>query len=76
MVDPGLMMQGAPVSGSLRARGIEPHTTQGDPHPHALRPRQALIEFIQRETYVHEIELEAPYTALEQSMLDMVQVTS
>jgi N-acyl homoserine lactone hydrolase len=35
---------------------------------------QALIEFTQRETYVHEIELEAPYTAIEQNKLDMVRV--
>ena len=34
---------------------------------------QALIEFTQRETYVHEIELEAPYTAIEQNKLDMVR---
>ena len=26
VVDPGLIMQGTPVSGALRARGIEPHT--------------------------------------------------
>src|SRR5687768_13470882 len=28
VVDPGVMMQGAPVTGSLRKRGIEPHTTK------------------------------------------------
>ena len=34
---------------------------------------EALIEFTQRETYVHKIELEAPYAAIEQGVLDMVR---
>jgi N-acyl homoserine lactone hydrolase len=73
VVDPGLMMQGAPVTGSLRARGIEPHTTRVIlTHTH-FDHVQALIEFTQRETYVHEIELEAPYTAIERGVIDMVR---
>jgi glyoxylase-like metal-dependent hydrolase (beta-lactamase superfamily II) len=73
VVDPGLMMQGAPVTGSLRARGIEPHTTKVIlTHTH-FDHVQALIEFVQREVYVHEIELEAPYAAIEQGVLDMVR---
>ena len=73
VVDPGVMMQGAPVTGSLRKRGIEPHTTKVIlTHTH-FDHVQALIEFGQRETYVHEIELEAPYTAIEQGKLDMVR---
>jgi N-acyl homoserine lactone hydrolase len=72
VVDPGLMMQGAPVTGSLRARGIEPHTTKVIlTHTH-FDHVEALIEFVQREVYVHEIELEAPYTAIEQGVIDMV----
>jgi glyoxylase-like metal-dependent hydrolase (beta-lactamase superfamily II) len=73
VVDPGVMMQGAPVTGSLRARGIEPHTTKVIlTHTH-FDHVQALIEFAQRDTYVHEIELEAPYAAIEQGVLDMVK---
>jgi len=73
VVDPGLIMQGAPVSGSLRARGIEPHTVKVIlTHTH-FDHVEALIEFAQRETYVHEIELDAPYTAIEQGVLDMVR---
>jgi glyoxylase-like metal-dependent hydrolase (beta-lactamase superfamily II) len=73
VVDPGVMMQGAPVTGSLRARGIEPHTTKVIlTHAH-FDHVQALIEFAQRDTYVHEIELEAPYTAIEQGVIDMVK---
>ncbi len=74
VVDPGLIMQGAPVSASLRARGIEPHTTTVLlTHAH-FDHVEALIEFAQRETYIHEIELEAPYTAIERGVFDMVRV--
>ena len=74
VVDPGVIMQGAPVTGTLRARGIEPHETKVIlTHTH-FDHVQALIEFAQRETYVHEIELEAPYTGIERNKLDMVQV--
>ena len=73
VVDPGVMMQGAPVTGALRARGIEPHTTKVIlTHTH-FDHVQALIEFTQREAYVHEIELEAPYAAIEQGVLGMVR---
>jgi glyoxylase-like metal-dependent hydrolase (beta-lactamase superfamily II) len=73
VVDPGLMMQGAPVTASLRARGIEPHTTKVVlTHTH-FDHVEALIEFTQREVYVHEIEMEAPYTAIEQGVIDMVR---
>ena len=75
VVDPGVMMQGAPVTGTLRARGIEPHATKVIlTHTH-FDHVQALIEFVQREVYVHEIELEAPYTAIEKGVLDMVRTT-
>jgi glyoxylase-like metal-dependent hydrolase (beta-lactamase superfamily II) len=74
VVDPGLVMQGAPVSSSLRARGIEPHTVKVIlTHAH-FDHVEALIEFGQRPTYVHEIELEAPYTAFVQSVIDMVRI--
>ncbi len=73
VVDPGVIMQGAPVTASLRARGIEPHETKVIlTHTH-FDHVQALIEFAQRETYVHEIELEAPYAAIEQGVIDMVR---
>jgi N-acyl homoserine lactone hydrolase len=73
VVDPGLMMQGAPVTGTLRKRGVEPHETKVIlTHTH-FDHVQALIEFTQREVYVHEIELDAPYAAIEQGVLEMVR---
>lgn len=73
VVDPGVMMQGAPVSASLRKRGIEPHECKVIlTHTH-FDHVEALIEFAQREVYVHEIELEAPYAAIEQGVIDMVR---
>jgi glyoxylase-like metal-dependent hydrolase (beta-lactamase superfamily II) len=73
VVDPGVMMQGAPVTGSLRKRGIEPHETKVILTHNHFDHLQALVEFTQRETYVHEIEMQAPYTAIEQGKLDMVR---
>jgi glyoxylase-like metal-dependent hydrolase (beta-lactamase superfamily II) len=74
VVDPGLIMQGAPVSASLNARGIAPHECKVLlTHTH-FDHVQALIEFAMREVYVHEIELRAPYTGFQQSVLDMVQI--
>ncbi len=74
VVDPGLIMQGAPVTGALRARGVEPYECDVLlTHTH-FDHVQALIEFATRDTYVHKKELEAPYTGIEQNKLDMVQI--
>jgi glyoxylase-like metal-dependent hydrolase (beta-lactamase superfamily II) len=74
VVDPGVIMQGAPVSASLNARGIEPHACKVLlTHTH-FDHVQALIEFSMRETYVHEIEMQAPYTSFQKSLLDMLQI--
>jgi glyoxylase-like metal-dependent hydrolase (beta-lactamase superfamily II) len=73
VVDPGLIMQGAPVTASLRARGIEPHTTKVILTHNHFDHVEALIEFVQREVYVHEIEMQAPYTAIEKGVFDMVR---
>jgi glyoxylase-like metal-dependent hydrolase (beta-lactamase superfamily II) len=74
VVDPGLVMQGAPVTASLRARGVEPHESKVIlTHTH-FDHVEALIEFAMRDTYVHEIELKAPYTAMVRCVLDMVKI--
>src|SRR3954454_7059574 len=74
VVDPGLIMQGAPVSSSLRARGIEPHNVEILlTHTH-FDHIEALVEFGGLRTHVHQIELDAPYTGLFQSIVDMVDV--
>ena len=76
VVDPGVIMQGAPVSRSLSARGIDPHTVKKVILTHTHFDHvEALVEFMQREVFVHELELEAPYTSFFQSLLDMVNVT-
>jgi glyoxylase-like metal-dependent hydrolase (beta-lactamase superfamily II) len=74
VVDPGLIMQGAPVSASLRARDIEPHTVEVLLTHNHFDHIEALVEFGGRPAHVHEIELKAPYTALFQSLVDMVDV--
>ena len=74
VVDPGVMMQGAPVTMSLRKRGVEPHETKVILTHNHFDHLQALVEFTQRETYVHQIEMQAGYTAIEQSKLDLVRI--
>ena len=74
VVDPGVIMQGAPVSSSLRKRDIDPSSCEVLlTHAH-FDHIEALIEFSMRPTHVHEIELEAGYTGIFQSIIDMVQV--
>jgi glyoxylase-like metal-dependent hydrolase (beta-lactamase superfamily II) len=74
VVDPGVIMQGAPVSSSLRKRGIEPSDCEVLlTHTH-FDHIEALVEFSMRPTHVHEIELQAGYTGLFQSIIDMVQI--
>jgi glyoxylase-like metal-dependent hydrolase (beta-lactamase superfamily II) len=75
VVDPGIIMQGAPYTSALQARGIESHEVKKVilTHTH-FDHLQALIEFPQREVFVHQIELDAPYTAFQQSLLEMVRV--
>jgi glyoxylase-like metal-dependent hydrolase (beta-lactamase superfamily II) len=75
VVDPGVVMQGAPYTSALAARGIESHTVKKVILTHTHFDHvQALIEFPQREVFVHQIELDAPYTAFQQSVLDMVRL--
>jgi glyoxylase-like metal-dependent hydrolase (beta-lactamase superfamily II) len=75
VVDPGVVMQGAPYSSALRAREIDPQTVKKVILTHTHFDHvQALIEFPQREVFVHQIELDAPYTAFQQSVLDMVRL--
>jgi glyoxylase-like metal-dependent hydrolase (beta-lactamase superfamily II) len=75
VVDPGVVMQGAPYSSALAARGIEAQTVKKVILTHTHFDHvQALIEFPQREVFVHQIELDAPYTAFQQSVLDMVRL--
>jgi glyoxylase-like metal-dependent hydrolase (beta-lactamase superfamily II) len=75
VVDPGIIMQGAPTSSSLSARGIEPQTIKKVILTHAHFDHvEALVEFPQRVVLVHELEVEAPYTAFLQGVLDMVKI--
>lgn len=75
VVDPGVVMQGAPYTSALGARGIESHTVKKVILTHTHFDHvQALIEFPQRQVFVHQIELDAPYTAFQQGVLDMVQL--
>jgi glyoxylase-like metal-dependent hydrolase (beta-lactamase superfamily II) len=75
LVDPGLMMQGAPTIGAMQELGVEPHEVKDVilthlHHDHA----DGLAGWPQRRTYVHRIETEAPYAQLVSGMLEMANL--
>jgi N-acyl homoserine lactone hydrolase len=65
LVDPGLMMQGAPVVGALQELGVEPQEIKDVILTHLhFDHAEGLAAWPQRRTYVHRLETEAPYAQL------------
>ena len=75
LVDPGLMMQGAPSIGALQELGVEPHEVEDVILTHLHYDHaEGLAGWPQRRTYVHRIETEAPYAQLVSGMLEMANL--
>ena len=75
LVDPGLIMQGAPVIGAMEELGVEPNEV-GDvilTHLH-FDHAEGLAGWPMRRTYVHRIETEAPYAQLVSGVLEMANL--
>src|ERR687891_253781 len=75
LVDPGLVMQGAPLFGALGELGVDPHGI-GDvilTHLH-FDHAEGLAAWPQRKVYVHKLETEAPYAQLVAGQLEMVKL--
>jgi glyoxylase-like metal-dependent hydrolase (beta-lactamase superfamily II) len=65
LVDPGLMMQGAPVVGALQELGVEPQEIKDVILTHLHYDHaEGLVAWPQRRTYVHRLETEAPYAQM------------
>jgi glyoxylase-like metal-dependent hydrolase (beta-lactamase superfamily II) len=65
LVDPGLVMQGAPLFGSLGELGVDPNEIKDVILTHLhFDHAEALAAWPQRRTWVHRIETEAPYAQL------------
>jgi glyoxylase-like metal-dependent hydrolase (beta-lactamase superfamily II) len=71
LVDPGLIMQGAPVIGALQQAGVQPHEVKNVILTHLhFDHAEGLIAWPQRRVFVHKLETEAPYAAIVQPSLD------
>jgi len=65
LVDPGLIMQGAPVIGALAELGVEPQEVKDVILTHLhFDHAEGLAAWPMRRTYVHRLEIEAPYSQI------------
>lgn len=75
LVDPGLIMQGAPVIGALQEVGVEPQDIKDVILTHLhFDHAEGLAGWPQRRTYVHKLETEAPYTQILAGVLEMANL--
>jgi N-acyl homoserine lactone hydrolase len=75
LVDPGLVMQGAPLFGALGALGVDPNGIRDVILTHLhFDHAEGLAAWPQRKVYVHRLETEAPYAQLVAGQLEMVKL--
>ena len=75
LVDPGLIMQGAPVIGALGELGVEPHEIKDVILTHLhFDHAEGLAGWPMRRTYVHRLETEAPYAQIISGVLEMANL--
>jgi N-acyl homoserine lactone hydrolase len=75
LVDPGLIMQGAPVIGALQELGVEPHEVKDVILTHLhFDHAEGMAAWPQRRTYVHKLETEAPYAQIVSGMMEMANL--
>ncbi len=75
LVDPGLIMQGAPVHGALAELGVDPNAIKDVILTHLhFDHAEALAAWPQRRVIVHRLEAEAPYAQLVSGVLEMVRL--
>jgi N-acyl homoserine lactone hydrolase len=75
LVDPGLIMQGAPVIGALAELGVEPQEIKDVILTHLhFDHAEGMAAWPQRRTFVHRIETEAPYAQIVAGQLEMANL--
>ncbi len=75
LVDPGLIMQGAPVIGALAELGVEPQEVKDVILTHLhFDHAEGLAAWPMRRTYVHRLEIEAPYSQIVSGQLANAQL--
>src|SRR4051812_40685496 len=75
LVDPGLIMQGAPVNGALSELGVDPSDIKDVILTHLhFDHAEGLAGWPMRRTYVHRLETEAPYAQIVSGVLEMADL--
>ena len=75
LVDPGLVMQGAPQFGALESLGVSANDVKKVIMTHLhFDHAEALATWPQRTVYVHRLETEAPYAQLVAGQLETVNL--
>ena len=75
LVDPGLIMQGAPVIGAMQELGVDPNEVKDVILTHLhFDHAEGLAGWPMRRTYVHKKETEAPYAQLVSGVLEMANL--
>jgi N-acyl homoserine lactone hydrolase len=75
LVDPGLIMQGAPVIGAMAELGVDSNEVKDVILTHLhFDHAEGLAGWPMRRTYVHRIETEAPYAQLVSGMMEMANL--
>jgi N-acyl homoserine lactone hydrolase len=75
LVDPGLIMQGAPVIGALTELGVDPNDVKDVILTHLhFDHAEGLAGWPMRRTYVHKIETEAPYAQIVSGVMEMANL--
>jgi N-acyl homoserine lactone hydrolase len=75
LVDPGLIMQGAPVIGALQELGVEPGDVKDVILTHLhFDHAEGLAGWPQRRVYVHRLETEAPYAQIVAGVLELANL--
>jgi N-acyl homoserine lactone hydrolase len=75
LVDPGLIMQGAPLFAALGSLGVEASDVQDVILTHLhFDHAEGLAAWPQRRVFVHRLETEAPYAQIVAGMLETVRL--
>jgi len=75
LVDPGLIMQGAPVIGALEELGVDANDVKDVILTHLhFDHAEGLAGWPMRRTYVHKLETEAPYAQLVAGVLGLANL--
>ena len=75
LVDPGLIMQGGALLGALSELEVDPHSIKDVILTHMHYDHsQAMAAWPMRKTYVHKIEMEAPYSAIVSGSMENANV--